>query len=152
MSESDLSHRRATESPNGETALSPPAASIPATEDARNAAAVDRGVRGLYPSRMPRGSLSGAVNAIGRLAAKCLGDEHSHAFHCGVLWRVVDGDLPGKVYVEAFRVAREETHTREGEKIERRGARFKAMIDAMELRRTDDEYAEEWADQHGIAI
>lgn len=139
----------ATSSPSAKSALDAiEANSSIATEASRNAAAIDRGVRGVYRSRLPRKLLGGTIGCVARLVAKTLGDDHSHRFHCGVLWCVADGELSPDIYLNAYATALNETATREGEKIVARGARFKRMIEAMELRRTDAEYAEEWADQH----
>jgi DNA-binding MarR family transcriptional regulator len=139
-------------SPSGETALNSTDSAPDPVEDARNAAAIGRGVRGLYRSRVPWGMLGGPVACLARLAARRLDDDHSHSFHCGVLWRIADGDLTPEVYLKALETAVAEPRTREGEEIVRRGARFHEMLKAMEVRRTDAEFADEWADQHGLAV
>lgn len=148
----DSNQERATRSPSGETALHANDSAPPTTEDTRNAAAIERGVLGLYRSRVPRNILKTSVHCIARLTAKRLDDQHSEPFHCGVLWRVSDGEITPEVYLEALETAVAEPCTREGEEIHSRGARFQVMIDAMEVRRTAAEYDEEYADQRDVAV
>lgn len=105
-----------------------------------------RGVAGLYRSTLRRGILRGPVRSNARIIAELLLDDHSFEFHCGLLWRVVDGDIAPATYMEAFDI----TCARAADEgVDNPGSYFTRTLRNLLNRRTEAEFAEEWDSQHG---
>jgi hypothetical protein len=92
--------------------------------------------------------LRGAVQCNARIVAKLLFDEHSYKFHCGPLWEIARGELSPSVYLEAIDITLRDLGPKD---VANLGAYFKATLGNLRLRRTDEEFADEWNAQHGVA-
>jgi hypothetical protein len=90
----------------------------------------------------------GAVQCNARIVAKLLFDEHSYKFHCGPLWEIARGELSPSVYLEAIDITLRDLGPKD---VANLGAYFKATLGNLRLRRTDEEFADEWNAQHGVA-
>jgi hypothetical protein len=105
---------------------------------------VARGVEALTLANASRSAQATTITALARIVSRSLIDDHSKAFHAGILWEVAKGQIQPQAYIDAFT----ETLAKPTER-DNFGAYFNGAVRGKQHRRTDKEFAEQAAYERG---